>query len=157
MPSLSPLLVCFFFPMHREQTLPKVTCFSSLCASSSSHLLLLRAFQLWFPSAVTALRSLKRSLIDPKENLRNWNRGDPCRSNWTGVICFNEIGTDDYLHVRELYVFLSFFFLCHLLASLVSRLAYMLELNRLAFERSWFTCPFFSPSRGSCLHDQLFL
>ncbi|CAH2074681.1 unnamed protein product [Thlaspi arvense] len=53
------------------------------------------------PSEVTALRSVKRSLIDPKDNLRNWNRGDPCRANWTGVICY-EIGTDEYLHVREL-------------------------------------------------------
>ncbi|CAN8237625.1 unnamed protein product [Cochlearia groenlandica] len=54
------------------------------------------------PSEVTALRSVKTSLFDPKDNLRNWNRGDPCRSNWTGVICFDEIGTDDYFHVREL-------------------------------------------------------
>uniref|UniRef100_A0A1J3IQ55 non-specific serine/threonine protein kinase n=1 Tax=Noccaea caerulescens TaxID=107243 RepID=A0A1J3IQ55_NOCCA len=64
--------------------------------------LLLADAQRTDPSEVTALRSVKRSLTDPKDNLRNWNRGDPCRSNWTGVICFNEIGTDEYLHVREL-------------------------------------------------------
>lgn len=71
--------------------------------------LLLADAQRTHPSEVTALRSVKRSLLDPKDYLRNWNRGDPCRSNWTGVICFNEIGTDDYLHVRELYEFASFF------------------------------------------------
>ncbi|CAL9230464.1 unnamed protein product [Arabidopsis halleri] len=64
--------------------------------------LLLADAQRTHPSEVSSLRSVKRSLIDPKDYLRNWNRGDPCRSNWTGVICFNEIGTDDYLHVREL-------------------------------------------------------
>ncbi|VVB12786.1 unnamed protein product [Arabis nemorensis] len=67
-----------------------------------SCVLLLADAQRTDPSEVTALRLVKTSLVDPKENLRNWNRGDPCRSNWTGVICFNEIGTDDYLHVREL-------------------------------------------------------
>ncbi|CAH8361168.1 unnamed protein product [Eruca vesicaria subsp. sativa] len=64
--------------------------------------LLLADAQRTDPSEVTALRSVKTSLIDPKDYLRNWNRGDPCKSNWTGVICFNEIGTDNYLHVREL-------------------------------------------------------
>ncbi|XP_018475814.2 probable LRR receptor-like serine/threonine-protein kinase At1g06840 [Raphanus sativus] len=65
-------------------------------------LLLLADAQRTDPSEVTALRSVKRSLVDPKDYLRNWNRGDPCRSNWTGVICSSEIGTDEYLHVREL-------------------------------------------------------
>uniref|UniRef100_M4CN73 non-specific serine/threonine protein kinase n=1 Tax=Brassica campestris TaxID=3711 RepID=M4CN73_BRACM len=80
--SLYPLLVAFF-------------CLLLL-------LLLLADAQRTDPSEVTALRSLKRSLVDPKDFLRNWNRGDPCRSNWTGVICSNEIGPDEYLHVREL-------------------------------------------------------
>ncbi|RID67798.1 hypothetical protein BRARA_C00004 [Brassica rapa] len=82
--SLYPLLVAFF-------------CLLLL-------LLLLADAQRTDPSEVTALRSLKRSLVDPKDFLRNWNRGDPCRSNWTGVICSNEIGPDEYLHVRELLV-----------------------------------------------------
>ncbi|XVF46109.1 hypothetical protein PTKIN_Ptkin03bG0000300 [Pterospermum kingtungense] len=51
---------------------------------------------------VGALRAIKRSLIDTNRNLSNWNRGDPCTSNWTGVLCFNTTQDDGYLHVREL-------------------------------------------------------
>ncbi|KAF5446552.1 hypothetical protein F2P56_032171 [Juglans regia] len=51
---------------------------------------------------VTALRTIKRSLIDPNKNLSNWNRGDPCTSNWTGVVCYNRTLTDGYLHVQQL-------------------------------------------------------
>lgn len=55
------------------------------------------------PTEVTALRDIKASLIDPNKNLSNWNRGDPCTSNWTGVLCFNgTMNGDGYLHVREL-------------------------------------------------------
>ncbi|KAK2991617.1 hypothetical protein RJ640_025244, partial [Escallonia rubra] len=54
------------------------------------------------PIEVTALRAIKKSLIDPNRNLSNWNRGDPCTSNWTGVLCFNTTMSDGYLHVREL-------------------------------------------------------
>ncbi|CAJ1812934.1 unnamed protein product [Sphenostylis stenocarpa] len=39
------------------------------------------------PSEVNALICIKKSLIDPKNNLRNWNSGDPCLANWTGVSC----------------------------------------------------------------------
>ncbi|XP_057993605.1 probable LRR receptor-like serine/threonine-protein kinase At1g06840 isoform X3 [Hevea brasiliensis] len=53
-------------------------------------------------SEVSALRDIKSSLIDISKNLSNWNRGDPCTSNWTGVLCFNETKDDGYLHVREL-------------------------------------------------------
>ncbi|KAK3025851.1 hypothetical protein RJ639_041299, partial [Escallonia herrerae] len=53
----------------------------------------------------TALRAIKKSLIDPNRNLSNWNHGDPCTSNWTGVLCFNATMSDGYLHVRELYDF----------------------------------------------------
>lgn len=35
--------------------------------------------------------------------MSNWNRGDPCTSHWTGVLCFNETLVDGYLHVQELY------------------------------------------------------
>ena len=59
--------------------------------------------------AVTALRAIKGSLIDPNKNLSNWNRGDPCTANWTGVICFNSSLDDGYLHVEELYDFHSWF------------------------------------------------
>ncbi|KAL1816862.1 hypothetical protein ACET3Z_019436 [Daucus carota] len=54
------------------------------------------------PQEVSALREIKKSLVDPNRNLSNWNRGDPCTSNWTGVLCFNKTMDDNYLHVREL-------------------------------------------------------
>ncbi|KAF7816252.1 putative LRR receptor-like serine/threonine-protein kinase [Senna tora] len=54
------------------------------------------------PTEVGALKAIKGSLIDPNGNLSSWNRGDPCNSNWTGVLCFNRTLTDGYLHVREL-------------------------------------------------------
>ena len=55
--------------------------------------------------AVTALRAIRRSLIDSNRNLSNWNRGDPCVSNWTGILCFNMTMDDGYLHIKELYDF----------------------------------------------------
>lgn len=61
--------------------------------------------------SVNALVQIKASLIDPKDNLRNWNRGDPCTSNWTGVWCFDTVDPDGYLHIRELYG--SYKFLVH--------------------------------------------
>ena len=48
---------------------------------------------------------MKSSLIDYRKHLRNWNKGDPCNSSWTGVLCFGSVGTDGYLHIRELYAF----------------------------------------------------
>jgi hypothetical protein len=55
---------------------------------------------------VTALRAIKTSLIDPNKNLNNWDQGDPCTSNWTGVVCHNATFSDDgYLHVDRLYDF----------------------------------------------------
>ncbi|KAI8014383.1 60S ribosomal protein L10 [Camellia lanceoleosa] len=54
------------------------------------------------PVEVTALHTFKQSLIDRNQNLSNWNHGDPCMSNWTGVLCFNMIMDDGYLHVEEL-------------------------------------------------------
>ncbi|KAL0370869.1 UNVERIFIED_CONTAM: putative LRR receptor-like serine/threonine-protein kinase [Sesamum angustifolium] len=54
------------------------------------------------PAEVSALRSIKGSLIDPYNNLRNWNRGDPCTSNWTGSICHNSTLSDNYFHIKEL-------------------------------------------------------
>ncbi|GMI84039.1 HDS-associated RLK1 [Hibiscus trionum] len=54
------------------------------------------------PAEVRALRAIRRTLIDTNKNLSNWDRGDPCTSNWTGVLCFNTPQDDGYLHVREL-------------------------------------------------------
>ncbi|TYI39510.1 hypothetical protein ES332_A02G103700v1 [Gossypium tomentosum] len=54
------------------------------------------------PSEVSALLAVKKQLVDPKNNLRNWDKGDPCTSNWTGILCFYNLGKDGYLHVQEL-------------------------------------------------------
>ncbi|KAK4731504.1 hypothetical protein R3W88_024492 [Solanum pinnatisectum] len=54
------------------------------------------------PDEVKALLAIKNSLVDPNGNLRNWRRGDPCISNWTGVLCYNQTKNDGYFHVREL-------------------------------------------------------
>ncbi|KAI4302627.1 hypothetical protein MLD38_038349 [Melastoma candidum] len=54
------------------------------------------------PSEVEALADIKSSLIDPMNHLGNWNKGDPCTSNWTGVLCFSSVTGNGYLHVREL-------------------------------------------------------
>ncbi|KAL9316442.1 hypothetical protein ACSQ67_017443 [Phaseolus vulgaris] len=63
-----------------------------------------------------ALRTIKGSLIDTNGNLSNWDRGDPCTSNWTGVMCLDtthllnmnlsgtlapEIGRLSYLEVLD--------------------------------------------------------
>jgi hypothetical protein len=55
---------------------------------------------------VLALRNIHGSLIDPNGHLSNWNSdGDPCLSNWTGVVCSNETIEENFLHVVELYDF----------------------------------------------------
>lgn len=54
------------------------------------------------PSEVNALIAMKSSLVDPMKHLANWEKGDPCTSNWTGVLCFGTVGTDGYLHVYEI-------------------------------------------------------
>ncbi|KAG5514933.1 hypothetical protein RHGRI_036092 [Rhododendron griersonianum] len=58
--------------------------------------------QITQPEEVSAMRAIKQSLVDSNRNLNNWNRGDPCMSNWTGVLCFNSTLDDGYLHVRDL-------------------------------------------------------
>ncbi|KAL0755982.1 hypothetical protein Bca101_093650 [Brassica carinata] len=35
-------------------------------------------------------------------NLSNWEKGDPCNSNWTGITCFERSHDDGHFHVREL-------------------------------------------------------
>ncbi|KAK9266515.1 hypothetical protein L1049_005520 [Liquidambar formosana] len=64
--------------------------------------MLLAVAQTTNTSEVSALLAVKKSLIDPMKHLKNWNKGDPCTSNWTGVICFDKVGNDGYLHVQEL-------------------------------------------------------
>ncbi|KAJ8751577.1 hypothetical protein K2173_016823 [Erythroxylum novogranatense] len=54
------------------------------------------------PVEVDALRDIRNYLVDVNGNLRNWNRGDPCTANWTGVLCFSTTMNDGYLHVTEL-------------------------------------------------------
>lgn len=58
--------------------------------------------QLTHPDEVKALGAIKRQLVDPMKNLRNWDHGDPCTSNWTGIVCYNMTADDGYLHIREL-------------------------------------------------------
>lgn len=61
-------------------------------------------------NVVNGLRAIKGRLVDPMQNLMNWNRGDPCRSNWTGVFC-HKVNDDTFLHVTELYD-QHFYFIC---------------------------------------------
>ncbi|KAL0911557.1 hypothetical protein M5K25_019706 [Dendrobium thyrsiflorum] len=58
--------------------------------------------QITDPSEVTALKAIRNKLIDPLNNLKTWSDGDPCSSNWKGVLCFNSTLPDGYLHVEEL-------------------------------------------------------
>ncbi|KAL6576955.1 hypothetical protein OROMI_011231 [Orobanche minor] len=56
------------------------------------------------PNEVSALRSIRRSLNDPHRLLSSWSRGDPCTSNWTGIVCHNRTLDDGQLHVKELVI-----------------------------------------------------
>ncbi|KAK7385633.1 hypothetical protein VNO78_31381 [Psophocarpus tetragonolobus] len=56
------------------------------------------------PTEVDALKIIKGSLIDINGNLSNWDRGDPCTSNWTGVMCSDTTLVDGYLHIRQLHL-----------------------------------------------------
>ncbi|CAA7392946.1 unnamed protein product [Spirodela intermedia] len=51
---------------------------------------------------LNALRVIRTNLTDPRENLESWKHGDPCKSPWTGVMCFPRVANDGYLHVRSL-------------------------------------------------------
>ncbi|XP_029128529.1 probable LRR receptor-like serine/threonine-protein kinase At1g06840 [Cajanus cajan] len=70
----------------------------------SSYFIILIAASQTDPSEVNALIDIKKGLIDPMDNLRNWNSGDPCMANWTGVWCFDREEPDGYFHVQELYL-----------------------------------------------------
>ncbi|XP_024981843.1 probable LRR receptor-like serine/threonine-protein kinase At1g06840 isoform X2 [Cynara cardunculus var. scolymus] len=54
------------------------------------------------PSEVSALLAVRNSLVDPMNYLSNWNKGDPCTSNWTGVSCVHKNNVDRYWHVQEI-------------------------------------------------------
>ncbi|XP_042495291.1 probable LRR receptor-like serine/threonine-protein kinase At1g06840 [Macadamia integrifolia] len=56
------------------------------------------------PSEVNALQAIKSKLIDPMNHLDAWNNGDPCRTNWNGVLCYDTVGADGYKHVQELHL-----------------------------------------------------
>ncbi|KAK4606927.1 hypothetical protein RGQ29_000942 [Quercus rubra] len=58
--------------------------------------------QIRLPTLKKALWAIKSSLIDPCGNLSDWDQGDPCTSNWTGVFCYNTTLDDGYLHVQRL-------------------------------------------------------
>ncbi|KAL3753312.1 hypothetical protein ACJRO7_000671 [Eucalyptus globulus] len=60
----------------------------------------LASAQLIHPAELNALKAIRKSLGDPFKNLRDWNKNDPCTSNWTGVICSQQ--NDGYQHVQEL-------------------------------------------------------
>ncbi|PON95107.1 GPCR kinase [Trema orientale] len=80
----------------------RVRVLACVLAVLCSYFLLLVVAQVTDPSEVKALQAVKSRLNDPQNNLRNWNKGDPCISNWTKVICSNKTGTDGYFHVIEL-------------------------------------------------------
>ncbi|KAM7265657.1 hypothetical protein ACFE04_003340 [Oxalis oulophora] len=57
------------------------------------------------PTEVSALLAVKRNLIDHKKHLGDWNKkGDPCISNWTGVLCNDTVGGDGHFHVHEIHL-----------------------------------------------------
>ncbi|XP_027174931.1 probable LRR receptor-like serine/threonine-protein kinase At1g06840 isoform X5 [Coffea eugenioides] len=63
---------------------------------------LLALAQRTHPSEVSALHAIATNLIDTNNVLENWRKGDPCITNWTGVLCFDAFGADGYFHVRVL-------------------------------------------------------
>jgi len=97
----------------------------------------------FFLFAVNALIDIKKSLIDPKNNLKNWNKGDPCARNWTGVWCFDKKGEDGYFHIREMYEFffpsIFFLFLISMLLFRYSKFTFEGLLNFDCFVLSNFT------------------
>ncbi|XP_028084096.1 uncharacterized protein LOC114285257 [Camellia sinensis] len=74
-----------------------------LSAVSFCCFMLLAVAQITDPSEVSALIAMKSNLVDPINHLKNWNKGDPCTSKWRGVLCFDSVTADGYLHVQELY------------------------------------------------------
>uniref|UniRef100_A0A453FTB0 Leucine-rich repeat-containing N-terminal plant-type domain-containing protein n=1 Tax=Aegilops tauschii subsp. strangulata TaxID=200361 RepID=A0A453FTB0_AEGTS len=83
--------------------------------------------QITHPTEVSALNAVRGRLIDPMYKLKKWNRGDPCTSNWTGVIC-HKIPNDAYLHVTELELFNM-----NLSGTLAPEVGLLSQLNKLDF------------------------
>nr|XP_048320016.1 probable LRR receptor-like serine/threonine-protein kinase At1g06840 isoform X1 [Ziziphus jujuba var. spinosa] len=56
------------------------------------------------PHEVDALKAVRRELKDPKNNLWNWEKTDPCEpgKQWNGVICTKNQGDGGYFHIQEL-------------------------------------------------------
>uniref|UniRef100_A0A7N0VFD5 non-specific serine/threonine protein kinase n=1 Tax=Kalanchoe fedtschenkoi TaxID=63787 RepID=A0A7N0VFD5_KALFE len=81
---------------------PILLAISVLLAVSLFSARLVGAQDITDPTEVAALHSIKRSLDDPMRNLSDWASGDPCSSNWTGVLCYDSVLEDGYLHVVEL-------------------------------------------------------
>nr|XP_043636239.1 probable LRR receptor-like serine/threonine-protein kinase At1g06840 [Erigeron canadensis] len=65
-------------------------------------LVMIAAAKVTDPSEISALLAVKGSLVDPMNHLSNWNKGDPCTSNWTGVLCVHKNRVDKYWHVQEI-------------------------------------------------------
>ncbi|XP_020575326.1 probable LRR receptor-like serine/threonine-protein kinase At1g06840 [Phalaenopsis equestris] len=80
----------------------KILLFGAAVAVSCLFLVQPARAQITDPSEVAALKAIRNKLSDPMNNLRTWSDGDPCSSNWKGVICFNSTLADGYLHVEEL-------------------------------------------------------
>ncbi|KAK9674205.1 hypothetical protein RND81_12G218100 [Saponaria officinalis] len=74
--------------------------------SKSSVMVFFLCFSIEVLSQIThpdeTLREIRSNLEDPLKRLSNWKHGDPCMSNWTGIVCYNTTLNDGYLHVQEL-------------------------------------------------------
>ncbi|KAG5092477.1 hypothetical protein AAZX31_18G197800 [Glycine max] len=97
---------------------------------SSCFIILIAASQT-DPSEVNALIDIKKSLIDPMGNMRNWNSGDPCMANWAGVWCSDREEANGYFHVQKLYLMTM-----NLSGSLAPQLGQLSHLKILSFMRN---------------------
>ncbi|TKY65645.1 putative leucine-rich repeat receptor serine/threonine-protein kinase [Spatholobus suberectus] len=112
---------------HGYIVMPTLRSHGYALAVSSCFIILIAASQT-DPSEVNALIDIKKSLIDPMDNLRNWNGGDPCIANWTGVQCYNKEKADGYFHVQDLDLMTM-----NLLGSLAPQLGLLSHLKILSF------------------------